>query len=61
MGYIIVDKILEGNIDYILDATNNKNNGDIIDYFNGPILYTLESSRVSTINRYYFKSKNTLF
>ena len=35
VGYIIVDKILEGNIDYILEATNNKNNGDIIDYFNG--------------------------
>ena len=29
VGYIIVDKILEGNIDYILEATNNKNNGDI--------------------------------
>ena len=27
VGYIIVDKILEGNIDYILEATNNKNSG----------------------------------
>ena len=35
VGYIIVDKILEGNIDYILEATNNKNSGDILDYFNG--------------------------
>ena len=35
VGYIVVDKILEGNINYILEATNNKNNSDIIDYFNG--------------------------
>lgn len=35
IGYIIVDKILKGNINYILKETNNKNNGDIIDYFNG--------------------------
>ena len=35
IGYIIVDKILEGNIDYILEETNNKNNGEIIDYFKG--------------------------
>ena len=35
VGYIIVDKILEGNINYILEVTNNKNSSDIIDYFNG--------------------------
>lgn len=34
VGYIIVEKIFEGDIDYILEVTNNKNNGDIIDYFN---------------------------
>lgn len=34
-GYIIVDKILEGNLDYILEETNSKNNSDIINYFNG--------------------------
>lgn len=35
IGYIIVEKILEGDINYILEATNNKNNGEIINYFNG--------------------------
>lgn len=34
VGYIIVENILEGNIDYILESTNNKNNVEIIDYFN---------------------------
>lgn len=35
VGYIIVDKILQGDIAYILQETNNKNNIDIIDYFDG--------------------------
>lgn len=35
VGYIIVDKIFEGNINYILEETNNKNNDEIIEYFNG--------------------------
>lgn len=33
IGYIIIDKILEGDINYILNETNNLNNKDIIDYF----------------------------
>lgn len=33
IGYIIVDKILKGNLEYILNTTNNKNNQEIIDYF----------------------------
>ena len=33
IGYIIVDYILEGNLNYILTRTNNKNNKDIINYF----------------------------
>ena len=35
IGYIIVDKILKGNLNYILEATNYKNSKDIIDYFYG--------------------------
>lgn len=34
IGYIIVEKILVGDINFILDATNNKNNSEIINYFN---------------------------
>jgi len=33
VGYIIIEKILEGNTDYILEVTNNKNNSEIINYF----------------------------
>lgn len=35
IGYIIVDKILKGDLNHILEATNYKNNKDIIDYFYG--------------------------
>jgi len=35
IGYIIVDKILKGDLNYILEATNYKNNKHIIDYFCG--------------------------
>ncbi|MBQ7141388.1 MAG: hypothetical protein IJO32_07810 [Bacilli bacterium] len=35
VGYIIVEKILEGSVDYILEVTNNKNNSEIINYFSG--------------------------
>jgi len=34
IGYMIVDKILEGNLDYILTKTNNERNNDIKNYFN---------------------------
>lgn len=34
IGYIIIDNIIEGNLEYILDYTNNKDNLDIINYFN---------------------------
>ena len=34
VGYIIVDKILEDNLDNILKITNNIGNKDIINYFN---------------------------
>lgn len=35
VGYIIVDKIIEGNIDYVLKETNNNNNDATKDYFKG--------------------------
>ena len=34
IGYIIIEKIIEGDINYILETTNNKNNTEIINYFN---------------------------
>ena len=33
IGYIIIDKILEGNIDYILKETNNVDNESLKEYF----------------------------
>ena len=33
VGYIIVDRVLEGNLDYILKETNTIDNLDIINYF----------------------------
>ena len=35
IGYIIIDKILEGALDYILNETQNANNDDIKTYFKG--------------------------
>ena len=35
IGYIIIDKIIEGTIDYILENTNNENNKEIIKYYDG--------------------------
>lgn len=35
IGYIVVDKILEGDLNYILSITNYTNHQDIIDYFDG--------------------------
>ncbi len=35
IGYMIVDKILEGNLDYILNETDYNNSLDIINYFDG--------------------------
>ena len=35
IGYIIVDKILKGDLKYILEVTNYTNNKDIINYFEG--------------------------
>lgn len=35
IGYINVDKILKGNLAFILNATNYKDNKDIIEYFDG--------------------------
>ena len=34
IGYIMIDNIIEGNLEYVLDYTNNKDNQDIINYFN---------------------------
>ena len=33
IGYMIVDNILEGDLNYILMKTNNINNKDLINYF----------------------------
>ena len=42
IGYMIVDKIFEGNLDYILNVTNYLNDEDMIDYFKGcDICYAL--------------------
>ena len=42
VGYIIVDKILSGNLEYILNTTNNRDE-DIIKYFDGcNICYALK-------------------
>ena len=44
VGYIVVDKILEGNINYILEETNNKNktyNYTMIGAIAGAIVGTL--------------------
>jgi len=35
IGYIIVDKILKGDLKYLLEVTNYANNKDIINYFEG--------------------------
>ena len=35
IGYIIVDKIIEGNADYVLKNTDNENNSDLLSYFEG--------------------------
>ena len=35
IGYIIVDRILKGDLDFILKATNYADSQDIIDYFDG--------------------------
>lgn len=35
IGYIIVDKILKGDLDFILKATDYVDSQDIIDYFSG--------------------------
>lgn len=35
IGYIIVDKIIEGNADYVLKNTDNENNSDLLAYFEG--------------------------
>lgn len=35
IGYIIVDKIIEGNVDYVLKNTDNENNSDLLPYFEG--------------------------
>lgn len=35
VGYIIIDKIIEGNIEYILKETQCKDNEEISKYFNG--------------------------
>ena len=35
IGYIIVDKILKGDLDFILKTTDYVDNQDIIDYFDG--------------------------
>ena len=34
VGYIVIEEIIEGNMDYVLDVTDNKNNEEIINYFN---------------------------
>ena len=38
IGFMIVDTILKGNLEYILNTTDYKNNKDIIEYF-----YTCET------------------
>ena len=52
VGYIIIDKILEGDLNYILKETNYLNSKDIIEYFDGcDICYALhisETHRFST-------------
>lgn len=35
VGYIVVDRILKGDLDYILNETNYFDNKDIVDYFIG--------------------------
>ena len=35
IGYIIVDKIIEGNAEYVLKNTDNENNSDLLAYFEG--------------------------
>lgn len=35
IGYIIVDKIIEGDADYVLKNTDNENNSDLLAYFEG--------------------------
>lgn len=53
VGYIVVDKILKGNLEYILNKTNNIDNLDIINYFkNSNNCYALR------IAKYYKFSKN---
>ena len=43
VGYIIVNKIIEGTSNYVLEETQNKNNQDIINYFKGcPKCYALK-------------------
>ena len=45
IGYMIVDEILKGDLDYILTVTNYLNSEDIIDYFNNcDICYALHIS-----------------
>lgn len=45
VGYIKIEEILEGNLNYILDITDHKDNRDIIDYFkNCKLCYALKIS-----------------
>lgn len=55
VGYIIINKILEGNINYILETTNNKNNSDIINYFNGcDKCYALKIAKAVKLKRPFY-------
>ena len=52
IGYMIVDYILEGNLNYILTKTNNKNNKDIINYFkNSKNCYALHIKETHKLNK----------
>ena len=51
IGYITIDSIIAGNLDYVLDYTNNKDNLDIIKYFNNASrCYALKIDKIYKFN-----------
>ena len=64
IGYITIDKILQGSIDYILKETDCYNNTDVINYFKDvKVCYALHIKEVHKFNNpieiEYIKKKNT--
>lgn len=66
IGYIVVDKILTGNLDYILKETNNTGNIDIVNYYeNSNNCYALHIAKYhkfkKSISLNELKKRNNMF